>query len=440
MLAASLILAALIGSPFMPRAVVPVASTAVTAAVTPAAFNPQATARAHMATVTVTPLVSGTATTVVENETGTVVATLATGAPLTAGLPETYTWDGSGAGDGAYGIHVTMTDAAGVVSDAVAPVVIDTKAPVVAFPPVSPSVTKSGPVALRASSTDPSGVRAITVAVANQIDNPLGTVSIPVGPETTGGSTAWNLRFRKRFLLPGVYHLRATVTDGAGNVGTSAQRLLRVRRPLTARIIYSLPDAGHVIGLSFDDCVSGKDMLAIINAFKAAKAHTTFFCNGVNVRSNPEAARAALAAGDTIGSHTWAHPQMPTLSYGAQVSQIQGDLDIWWQVAKAAPTPFFRPPYGLHNAATLQAAGAEGFQWVILWDVDPSDYLDPAPSALVQHIVTHAHQGSIVVMHVNANTASAVPAMIRAVRGMGLEPKSMDELFGASSYLAPAKG
>ena len=131
---------------------------------------------------------------------------------------------------------------------------------------------------------------------------------------------------------------------------------------------------------------------------------------------------------------------MPTLSYGAQVSQIQGDLDIWWQVAKAAPTPFFRPPYGLHNAATLQAAGAEGFQWVILWDVDPSDYLDPAPSALVQHIVTHAHQGSIVVMHVNANTASAVPAMIRAVRGMGLEPKSMDELFGASSYLAPAKG
>ena len=50
MLAASLILAALIGSPFMPRAVVPVASTAVTTAVTPAAFNPQATARATVPT------------------------------------------------------------------------------------------------------------------------------------------------------------------------------------------------------------------------------------------------------------------------------------------------------------------------------------------------------------------------------------------------------
>ena len=440
MLAASLILAALVGSPFMPRAVVPVTSTAVTAAVAPAAFNPEATARAHQATITVTPAVAGTATTVVENETGGIVATLATAVPVTPGVPATYTWDGTGVADGSYGIHVTLTDAAGAVSDAIAPVVVDTQAPQVVFPPVSPSSTKSGPVTLRASSTDPAGVAAISVAIANQIDDPLGTVAVPVAGDASSGTTAWNLKLRKRLLLPGVYHLRATVTDGAGNVGTSAMRLLRVSRPVTARIIYSLPDAGNAIGLSFDDCVSGKDMLAIISAFKAAKAHTTFFCNGVNVRSNQKAALAALAAGDTIGSHTWAHPQMPSLSYAEQVSQIQGDLDIWWQVAKAAPTPFFRPPYGLHNAATLQAAGAAGFPWVILWDVDPSDYLDPAPSALVQHIVTHAHKGSIVVMHVNANTASAVPDMIRAVRGMGLEPKSMDEMFGAASYLAPAKG
>ncbi len=440
MFATSLILAALIGSPFTPRAVVPVSSAAVAAVATPAAFNPAATARAHETSISVVPAVVGSATTTVETELGAIVATLGQDVPTTPGTPLAYVWTGVGVADGAYAVHVRLTDAAGAISDAIAPVIIDTEAPTVAFPPVLPSATQRGPVSLRASTADPSGVGAIAVEVLNQIDDPLGTVPIAVGTEGSGGTVAWNLKLRRRLLLPGVYHLRASITDGAGNVGRSDVRLLRVSRTVKARIIYSLPDAGNVIGLSFDDCTKSRDMLAIVNAFKAAKAHTTFFCNGVNVRSNPDAARAALAAGNTIGSHTWAHPQLPSLSYAEQASQIQGDVDVWWQVAKAAPTPFFRPPYGLHNAATLRAAGAAGFQWVVLWDVDPSDYLDPAPAVLVQKVVSHAHPGAIVVMHVNANTASAVPQLIRALRAKGLEPKSMDELFGASSYLAPPAG
>ena len=174
-----------------------------------------------------------------------------------------------------------------------------------------------------------------------------------------------------------------------------------------------------------------------MSAFRAAKAQTTFFCNGVNVRDNTSADRAAIAAGNTIGSHTWLHPQMPTLSYGEQMSQIRGDVDAWWKVAKVSPAPFFRPPYGLHNATTLRAAGDAGFAWTVLWDVDPSDYLTPPPGELVQRVVSKARKGSIVVMHANANTAATVPQLIRAVRAQGLEPKSLDQMFGASAYLAP---
>ena len=73
----------------------------------------------------------------------------------------------------------------------------------------------------------------------------------------------------------------------------------------------------------------------------------------------------------------------------------------------------------------------------MLWDVDPSDYLDPPPSVLVDKVTSHAQPGSIVVMHVNANTASAVPALIAALRRDGLEPKSLDEMLGVAAYLAP---
>lgn len=437
MIAASLIIAALMGAPFAPRAVVPVTSAAVTATATPAAFNPQATARAHSATITVTPQVSGTATTVVESPTGTLVETLAADAPATAGTPLTYTWSAAGASDGTYGIRVTLVDAQGASSVTVIPVTIDTTAPQAALGALRPALTKRGPVALRAATDDATGATAIRVEISSQTGIAIGSVDVPVGADGHSGTADWNLRLRKRLLLPGVFKVRATITDGAGNIGTSDARLLRVARPVQTRIIYSLPDAGNAIGLTFDDCGSNRDMQRIVSAFRAAKAATTFFCNGVNVRDNVSADRAAIAGGNTIGSHTWLHPQLPTLGYDEQLSQIQGDVDAWWKVAKASPTPFFRPPYGLHNATTLRAAGDAGFAWMILWDVDPSDYLTPAPDELVQHVVQHARRGSIVVMHANANTAATVPALIRAVRAKGLEPKSMDEMFGAAAFLAP---
>lgn len=437
MVAASLIIAALMGAPFAPRAVVPVSSPVVSATVVPAAFNPQATARAHTASITITPAAAGTATTVVESPTGVVVETLGTNTPVTANTPVEYTWAATGATDGTYGVHVRLTDAQGVTSETVVPVTVDTIAPKVSFGALRPALTKRGPIALRAATDDPSGAGAIRVDVSSQTDVVIGSTDLAVGTDGASGVADWNLRLRKRLLLPGVFKLRATITDRAGNIGTSDLRLLRVQRPVTTKIIYSLPDAGNVVALTFDDCGSNRDLQRIVSAFRAAKAKTTFFCNGVNVRDNVSADRSAVANGNTIGSHTWLHPQMPTLSYAEQASQIQGDVDIWWQVARSAPTPFFRPPYGLHNATTLRAAGDAGFAWTILWDVDPSDYLTPAPSELVQHVVSHARKGSIVVMHANSNTAATVPAMIRAVRAKGLEPKSIDEMFGAAAYLAP---
>ena len=438
MVAASMLVAALLAAPFSTRAVVPVSSATVAATAAPVAFNPGAVARAHSTTVTVTPAVAGTLTVTVESEAGALVATLASGVAVAAEAERTFTWDGAGAADGSYAIRAAVVDAQGAVGEAVAPVLIDTRAPKPVMPPLMPSATARGPVRAHAAAADPSGIAAMQLEVGSQTDVAIG--SVPMVVADSAGTVTWNLRVRKRLLLPGVFHLRVRATDGAGNVGTSELRLLRVSRPVKARIIYSLPDAGDMIGLSFDDCVEGAAMQRIIRAFRAAKAHTTFFCNGVNVGPNADAMRAALAAGDAIGAHTWSHKQLPNYPESAQSGEMQGDVDAWWSVAKASPTPLLRPPYGLWNDATLRAAGARGFAWIVLWNIDPSDYLDPAPSTLIQRVVSDARPGAIVVMHVNANTASAVPELIRAVRAKGLEPASIDEMLGLAGYLTPASG
>ena len=437
MLATTLIVAALIGSPFTPRAVVPVTSPTIAITATPTAFNPQASARATETAIVVVASVAGTLSVDVVTEAGPVYSNLVPATPVTAGSTTTATWDGAGAVDGSYGIQVTLVDAAGVTSQALTPVVVDATAPVVRLGTLGSGQTAVGPVAIKATAKDVTPLTRMTLTVESQLGATLGTVKVPVSSDGRGAALDWDLRLRKRLLQPGVYHLRLTGVDGVGNVGESAPRLLRVDRAVKNNIIYSLREAGPVIGLAFDDCVSEQAWLSIIKSFRAAKAHATFFCNGVHVRSNPTAARATLAGGHTIGSHTWAHPEMPSLSASAQASQLEGDKEIWWRVAKASPMPFFRPPYGLRNATTDAAVGSEGFAYTVLWDVDPSDYLNPPRGVLVDRITGNARPGSIVVLHVNANTAAAVPELIRALRGRGLEPESLDEMFGVAAYLAP---
>ena len=440
MLAATLIAAALLGSPFTPRAIVPVTTPVLSVSATPSAFNPDATTRASSAAIEIVPVVAGTLSVNIVTEDGLLIASLVNATSVSAGSNTRLSWDGGGLSDGTYGIQATLVDTSAAVSQSLTPITVDTEAPKMTLATPRPELTKVGPVAIKVAGSDLTGLSRVTLTVQNQLDDALGTIAVPIDASGQSASLGWDLRLRHRLLLPGVYHLRVSGVDGVGNIGTTSVRILRVDRPVRNQIIYSLREAGQVIGLAFDDCVSEQAWLSIIKAFRAAKANTTFFCNGVNVRSNPTAARAALAAGDTVGSHTWAHPRMPMLSAAEQASQIRGDKEIWWQVAKAAPMPFFRPPYGLHNATTDAAAGTEGFAYSVLWDVDPSDYLDPPPAVLVDKVTSHARAGSIVVMHVNTNTASAVPSLIAALRRDGLEPESLDEMFGTAAYLEPRHG
>ena len=436
-LATTLLVAALIGSPFTPRAVVPVTSPTIAITATPSAFNPQASARASRTVIVVVASVAGTLSIDVVTAAGVVQGSLLLATPVAVGSTTTVNWAGAGTIDGTYGIQATLVDAAGVTSQSLTPVVVDSTAPVVRLATLGSGQTAIGPVAIKVEAKDVTPLTRITLTVESQLGATLGTVKVPVSSDGQGAAFDWNLRLRKRLLQPGVYHLRLTGFDSVGNIGKSAERVLRVDRAVKNKIVYSLREAGPVIGLAFDDCVSAQAWLSILRSFRAAKAHTTFFCNGVNVRSNPTAARATLAGGHTIGSHTWGHPEMPSLSRSAQISQIKGDKEIWWRVAKASPMPFFRPPYGLHNATTDAAAGSEGFAYSVLWDVDPSDYLNPPPAVLIDKVTQHARAGSIVVLHVNANTAAAVPELIRSLRRRGLEPQSLDEMFGVAAYLAP---
>jgi peptidoglycan/xylan/chitin deacetylase (PgdA/CDA1 family) len=241
---------------------------------------------------------------------------------------------------------------------------------------------------------------------------------------------------RGRLLQPGAYALRVRVVDGVGRSAVSSSRTIRIRRAVASRVISSGPRSAQRVALTFDDCFDGASWSRMLATLDRLGVKASFFCNGRYVRAFAAAARRTVRDGHTVGAHTWSHPQMPSLPAAAQRREIARDVDAWWEVARAAPTPYFRPPYGLHDGTTRTQAGELGFAYTVMWDVDPSDYLNPPRGRLVDHVVSRSRAGSIVVMHVNANTAAALPDMVRGLRARGLEPVSLDELLGPRAHLS----
>lgn len=85
-------------------------------------------------------------------------------------------------------------------------------------------------------------------------------------------------------------------------------------------------------------------------------------------RLHPKFFRALQQAGVTIQDHTLTHPVLPRLSADAQRLQICVAADRLGATYGRRPT-LLRPPYGLYNQASLQAAASCGIDAVILWDV-----------------------------------------------------------------------
>jgi len=227
---------------------------------------------------------------------------------------------------------------------------------------------------------------------------------------------------------PGAYRVALSSSDGLGNVSVSPQRPLLVSHAVHTHVWARFRGVGRHIALTFDDCNFPSAWTSILRTLRRFHVKATFFCPGQRVLAEPALARRTIAERHAVGSHGWDHANFPTLSYGAQLSRLENDRDVWWRVARAAATPYFRPPYGAYNASTLAAAGKAGYAATVLWDVDPREWSSPGVGAIIQRVVSHTRPGSIVLMHVVPETAAALPTIISRLKGRRFRPVTLPQL------------
>jgi peptidoglycan/xylan/chitin deacetylase (PgdA/CDA1 family) len=412
-------------------------SPSVVVRVSRAVFSPDGDGRADAIVITVVPDRPGDLSlTIARRGDGTTIRTLVDARAISGTLK--VRWRGLDdamrrAPDGRYrAVAVLVDPGTGATARARAPLGIDTIAPRIRRSRVSPEPwTGTGGVHLsfRLSDAGPGTSFVIGFTIRDATRRRVRRVG---GLERERGRVrvTWDARSDRDGPVPnGGYTFAVRATDEAGNVRAGPAVSLRLARPVSASIVGRVNDAGRRLALTFDDCGSDAAWRQILTALQRAKARATFFCVGTSVARRPSVARRTAALGMAVGNHTWSHADLRTVSGDAVMSQLQRDGAVWWRLTRETPLPYLRPPYGSYDRSVLDRAGRLGYRWIVLWDVDPRDWSGISPSAIARAVLRHAHAGSIVVLHVRATTAAALPAILRGLAARRLAPVTLTTLL-----------
>ncbi|MFN8188228.1 MAG: polysaccharide deacetylase family protein [Gaiellales bacterium] len=399
----------------------------------PAAFSPNDDGVKDGLVATVTLASPATVTLTVRGAGGELIVTLLEAAPLPLGATP-IRWDGrAGAArlaDGSYRIAVVATLASGAVAEAGTTVRIDTEPPRLAWVDV-PSSIGSSVLHARFRVTDAAPATGVSLRARDRQGRAFagGQHEVPVGLETMG----WTFQGAGGGRLPpGAFRVWLTAVDDAGNRGTSSPRALLVEYRVAARVVRRVEGAGRRVALTFDDCNDGAAWSRILSVLGAARVKAGFFCLGSQIARHAAEARRTLRDGHSIGNHSWNHVYLPELAPAGVAADVRRATLAWWRLARQAPMPFYRPPYGALDADAARGIGAAGYGRIVLWDVDPQDWRRPGAAAIAARAVGPARAGSIILLHALPQTAAALPEILAGLRAKGLRPVGLDELFAAA--------
>ncbi|RCK62321.1 Chitin deacetylase 2 [Candida viswanathii] len=129
--------------------------------------------------------------------------------------------------------------------------------------------------------------------------------------------------------------------------------------------VYTCPKLSQ----TFDDGPS-PHTIKLLDAMSGTK--TTLFTLGVNIIRFPEVYQESYKRGHIMGSHTWSHKFLPSLSNEDVIAQIE--WSIWAMNATSGHLPkWFRPPYGGIDNRIRSILRQFGMQ-AVLWDFDTFDW------------------------------------------------------------------
>ncbi|WP_404403408.1 polysaccharide deacetylase family protein [Pelagibacterium halotolerans] len=199
--------------------------------------------------------------------------------------------------------------------------------------------------------------------------------------------------------------------------------------PLAGRVLSVASNAelelepGEVV-LTFDDGPRPGKTEVILDTLDAFGVRATFLMLGEAVERHPDLVRAVAQRGHTIGTHTFSHTDLATLSLSAAMGEMQSGYDA---VAAALddigqmPSRFFRFPY-LSQTGLIRASAIESDFIVLDVDVDSKDYYKDTSDDVLERTLSRLDvqgQGIVLFHDIHARTVAMLPAFLNALSARG---------------------
>ena len=128
--------------------------------------------------------------------------------------------------------------------------------------------------------------------------------------------------------------------------------------------------------------------------------------------------------GMEIGSHSYSHKNLDKISDDEMQEEINSTTIIFNEIT-GKNIELFRPPYGNVSSSTKEKIPFA----IVKWNIDTEDWLYRNAEHTYEHIISHACDGCIVLMHeIYKETLEAVKMSIPALQEMGYDIVSVSEL------------
>ena len=183
---------------------------------------------------------------------------------------------------------------------------------------------------------------------------------------------------------------------------------------------YDFLQPGEVV-LTFDDGPWPNTTPAVLNALAAQCVQAIFFPIGKHSTWHPAVLKQVIAAGHSVGTHTWSHQNLASKSPQEAIDEIERGISAITLMAGQPLAPFFRFPQ-LRQTAELKAHLAQRNIATFSIDIDSEDFRVHNAQKLVTSMMDKLKKKGkgILLMHdLHKWSAAAVPDLLAQLKAGG---------------------
>src|SRR5882724_9665954 len=186
----------------------------------------------------------------------------------------------------------------------------------------------------------------------------------------------------------------------------------------------------HEVVLTFDDGPWPVNTPSVLKTLADECTTGIFFSIGKHATYYPEILKQVLAAGHTIGSHTWSHATLTNkkLTEDQRKEEIEkGFSAVKWALGGVSPAPFFRFPALQHPPEMVTYLGDRGIA-MFSCDLDSFDFKARNAQAVIDVTMKKLDKlgKGIILMHdFHKHTAEALPELLKKLKAGGYKVVAM---------------